>query len=37
MTRTDDGHLHRGVLDHDAHAAQLVDQLSVDLGLEPGA
>jgi AcrR family transcriptional regulator len=27
------GHLYRGVLDHDAHYAHLVDRLAVDLGL----
>ncbi|MFC7497462.1 MULTISPECIES: TetR/AcrR family transcriptional regulator [unclassified Nocardioides] len=27
------GHMHRGVLDYDAHFAQVVDQLSADLGL----
>ncbi|WP_122817279.1 TetR/AcrR family transcriptional regulator [Nocardioides pantholopis] len=29
------GHLHRGVLDYDAHFAHVVDQLSDDLGLRP--
>lgn len=29
------GHLHRGVLDYDAHWAQVVAQLAADLGLEP--
>jgi AcrR family transcriptional regulator len=27
------GHMHRGVLDYDAHFAQVVDQLAADLGL----
>jgi hypothetical protein len=27
------GHLHRGVLDYDAHFAHLVDRISLDLGL----
>jgi hypothetical protein len=27
------GHLHRAVLDYDAHFAQVVDQLAADLGL----
>jgi AcrR family transcriptional regulator len=27
------GHMHRGVLDYDAHFAQVVDQLTADLGL----
>jgi hypothetical protein len=27
------GHLHRGVLDYDAHFAHLVERLSLDLGL----
>lgn len=31
------GHMHRGVLDYDAHFAQVVDQLAVDLGLGSGA
>jgi AcrR family transcriptional regulator len=31
------GHMHRGVLDYDAHFAQVVDQLAADLGLRrPG-
>ena len=29
------GHMHRAVLDYDAHFAQVVDQLAADLGL-PG-
>lgn len=28
------GHMHRGVLDYDAHFAQVVDQLASDLGLD---
>lgn len=28
------GHMHRGVLDYDAHFAQVVDQLAADLGLD---
>ena len=31
------GHMHNGVLDYDAHFAQVVDQLAVDLGLTGGA
>ena len=27
------GHMHRGILDYDAHFAQVVDQLAADLGL----
>ena len=27
------GHMHRGILDYDAHFAQVVDQLGADLGL----
>ena len=27
------GHMHRGVLDYDAHFAQVIDQLAADLGL----
>ncbi len=30
------GHMYRGVLDYDAHFAQVVDQLAADLGLRPG-
>lgn len=29
------GHMYRGVLDYDAHFAQVVDQLAADLGLRP--
>ncbi|WP_232523710.1 MULTISPECIES: TetR/AcrR family transcriptional regulator [Nocardioides] len=28
------GHMHRGVLDYDAHFSQVVDQLAADLGLD---
>jgi AcrR family transcriptional regulator len=31
------GHMYRGVLDYDAHFAQVVDQLAADLGLSGGA
>ncbi|GAW51485.1 MULTISPECIES: hypothetical protein [unclassified Nocardioides] len=27
------GHMHRGILDHDAHFAQVTGQLAADLGL----
>ena len=27
------GHMHRGVLDYDAHFAHVVEQLAVDLGV----
>jgi AcrR family transcriptional regulator len=31
------GHMYRGILDYDAHFAQVVDQLAADLGLGSGA